>query len=320
MNSRPLVSVIIPCFNSAAFVAEAIESVLAQSYQNLEIILVDDGSSDGTIGVIEEYARNYERVHLIQRGVSSGRPGVARNAGLERASGEFVCFLDADDYWSPSRVETLLRLLLEHEDCVAAFHDIELVDEQGRFIERYLEKFSIEAKKYLSWAGGSVYRCDRQFFIFQSIHYGAIHTISVMIAADRLGRQQLRFDSRYRIGEDTDLWIRLGLAGPIVYLDEVLASYRQHPKSITRDRVRVQEEMLSLMEDNFCRVAAAMTDDEQTALRGRIASYYASLGWMYRVKYVPLKSVRAYIRAWQWSGAKINLLFAAKALFPARGV
>ncbi len=319
MTSSPLVSVVIPCFNSARYLAQAVESVLEQTYQNIELVLIDDCSTDNTVDLIESYLQRDARIRLVRRGEKGGRPGITRNAGLEHIRGIFVCFLDSDDYYYPHKIESLLNLLSERTDCVAAFHDIDLVDAKGQHIERYLRFFLDEAHEYLTRIGESVYLCGDRFYAFQSINYAAIHTNSVMIAIERFGRDNVAFDTRYKIGEDTDLWIKLGLAGPMVYLEKALASYRQHEESVTRNKIRAQEDVLLLMEQNFIRVFDSMNSAEKNALKSRIAHYYSDLGWMYRCKYVPWKSVRAYLGAWRWSGSGKHLVHALKALFPARG-
>src|SRR3712207_1908731 len=107
----PLVSVVIPCYNQAHFLGEAIESVLAQSYPNVEIIVVDDGSTDAT----SEVARSYPKVRLVRQ-ENQGLSG-ARNAGLARSEGEYVVFLDADDRLLPEALETGVEYLEARPEC-----------------------------------------------------------------------------------------------------------------------------------------------------------------------------------------------------------
>ena len=230
-----------------------------------------------------------------------------------------MCFLDHDDFYHSSKIKLLLDLLLDHPECVAAFHDVDLVDSTGVFIKRYLDHFPVDASSYLRPLGGSAYLCSEDFYAFQSIRYAAIHTSSVMIHVKRLSCNAIHFDTRYKVCDDTDLWIRLGLAGSIIYLDQPLASYRQHDTNITCDPIKVQEDALLLLENNFPRVADSLKNIERQALKARIARYYSDLGWMYRCKYVPSKSVRAYLSAWWWSGSGRDIAHALKALLPVRG-
>ncbi|WP_083518256.1 glycosyltransferase [Dechloromonas denitrificans] len=318
MPDLPLVSVVIACFNSVRYLSCTIDSVLNQTYKNIELILVDDCSTDGTVALINEYIARDQRIRLIQRKQRGGRPAITKNTGLEYITGEFVCFLDHDDYYHPKKIEYLLSILIQNPECIAAFHDIDLVDEHGNFLNKYLDNFTVEANQYLQGIGTSKYICNIRFFAFQSIKYAAIHTISIMIAIERFGRNNLSFDTRFQVCDDTDLWIRLGLSGQMIYLDESLASYRQHGTNITRNQIKVQEDALILMEYNFIRISDKINQQEKKLLANRISSYYDDLGWMYRCKKIRKKSINAYINAWKWSKSGKHLLHAIKAIFPVR--
>jgi GT2 family glycosyltransferase len=112
-EAKPLISVIMPCFNAAPYVAEAVESALCQSHGNVELIVVDDGSNDGSQGILAELAERHPgRLLLLQS--SRVGPYPARNLGLKRAKGEFIAFLDADDWWLPDTLEKLFSALAEH--------------------------------------------------------------------------------------------------------------------------------------------------------------------------------------------------------------
>src|SRR5215212_9338337 len=123
-----LVSVIIPCYNQAHFLGEAIESVLSQSYKNFEIIVVDDGSSDNT----SEVASSYEEVRLVRqenRGLSA-----ARNAGITHSEGEYLVFLDADDRLLPKALEAGLECFEAHPECALVAGHSKFIRADGSFI------------------------------------------------------------------------------------------------------------------------------------------------------------------------------------------
>ena len=109
--NKPRVSVLIPCYNAAAFLGEAIESVLQQTFQDFEIVVVDDGSTDNSAAV----AKAYPRVRCICKGHSG--ISATRNAAIAEAKGEFVAFLDADDLWAPEKLEKQLAYLDAHPQC-----------------------------------------------------------------------------------------------------------------------------------------------------------------------------------------------------------
>ena len=104
---QPLVSVIMPAYNSEKYIGKSIESVLAQDYEKFELIIVDDGSKDGTKSIVEQYAKNDIRIKLLEQanqGVSA-----ARNKGLDTATGEYVAFLDSDDLWDADNLSVMVQ-------------------------------------------------------------------------------------------------------------------------------------------------------------------------------------------------------------------
>jgi len=126
---RPTVSVIIPTYNSGRFVGHAIESVLAQSFDDLELIVVDDGSTDGTVDRVRSYG---DEVTYVTR--PNGGPGAARNHGARLASGEWLAFLDADDFWFPNKLAGQLALARRAPDLDVIVGNYHVVDEGGRLM------------------------------------------------------------------------------------------------------------------------------------------------------------------------------------------
>jgi glycosyltransferase involved in cell wall biosynthesis len=132
-GSTPRISAIIPVFNGAATLGQAIDSVLAQSSCGLELIVVDDGSTDSTPAIIESYG---DRVQHIRQ--SNAGPAAARNAGVREARGEYLAFLDADDQWLPGMVEHTIAMLESDPDCVVAYGNLLMVDSDGHGLGSYL--------------------------------------------------------------------------------------------------------------------------------------------------------------------------------------
>ena len=110
MSQKPLVSIITPAYNAARFIAETIDSVQAQTFQDWELIIADDGSKDDTLQIITQYAAGDHRIKLVRLPGNSG-PARARNAALEKATGRYVCFLDSDDIWLPNKLQVQLDFL-----------------------------------------------------------------------------------------------------------------------------------------------------------------------------------------------------------------
>ena len=158
-----LVSVIIPTFNSAQFIAEAIQSVQVQSYSNLEIILVDDCSIDDTKTIISRFAAADTRIQSIELVVNSGT-GVARNVGLEKAKGKYIAFLDADDLWKPNKLERQLEWMHTHQlPFTFSFYDC--IDEEGKSLNKLVkapERLSYHQLFFCNYVGNltGIYNVD----------------------------------------------------------------------------------------------------------------------------------------------------------------
>jgi glycosyltransferase involved in cell wall biosynthesis len=126
----PLISIITPCYNSAPFISQTIESVLAQTYQNWEMIIVDDGSTDNSYDIILAYTQQDTRIRIYQMEQNTGA-AVCRNKAIELSQGEYLAFLDSDDLWIPEKLEKQLRFMQEN-DCDFSFTEYEHIDEDGK--------------------------------------------------------------------------------------------------------------------------------------------------------------------------------------------
>ena len=124
------VSIIMPCHNGASFLHQAVESVIAQTYEDWELLIIDDASSDGSVAMAEEYCAKDSRVRLLHTKQSTGKPATPRNIGIEAAAGQFIAFLDCDDKWTPSKLEHQLPLF-EHKNCAAVFSFYKKMDKEG---------------------------------------------------------------------------------------------------------------------------------------------------------------------------------------------
>jgi glycosyltransferase involved in cell wall biosynthesis len=123
VTSNATVSVVIPCFNSAATIERALRSVEHQTTKPHEVLVVDDASSDNTVSIIEQFARTSSlNIRVIKQSVNGG-PSVARNTAWNVATSEFIAFLDADDQWHPQKLELQLGVMLANRTCVMSFHD-----------------------------------------------------------------------------------------------------------------------------------------------------------------------------------------------------
>ena len=219
------VSVLTPVFNGAMTVAAAIASVRAQSLTDWEMIVVDDGSTDGTAREVERLADHCVR---FARQVHGGT-AAARNDGLRVACGAFVAFLDADDLWTPDYLRRMTSALAARPDAVLAFATWQYVDEHGHLLPQRVTPFDgdpARAVDELTWRNSLV-------------------PSAVVVRRTALIRTG-GFDPSFRICADWDLWLRLRAEGPFVYVPGALALYRARTGSLIEDVEATEGDRLRL--------------------------------------------------------------------------
>ena len=147
MEESPLVSVIMPAYNSANFIAEAIQSVLQQTYLYWELLIIDDSSEDSTVQIIEKFILADPRIQLFQNKTNHGA-GVSRNIGIKAAQGSFIAFLDADDLWLTKKLEIQLEFMKSH-DLDMTFSSYYLINESGHELHKKIQALPILTYKKL---------------------------------------------------------------------------------------------------------------------------------------------------------------------------
>jgi len=211
MNNRPLISAIIPTYNRADLVGDAIDSILAQTYPNVEIIVVDDGSTDNTK---ERLARYGDRIRIIYQ--RNAGPSAARNRGIAASHGEFISFLDSDDLWLPVKLERQIDLLEQAGESIPCC----LSNIMMRWSDRDIASFTISSlHPPLSegiWTNPAEILATR-FVLFNQ---GAVIRRSALAAIGT-------FDESLRLLEDYEFALRLSLAGPWTFIAEPLVIWRE---------------------------------------------------------------------------------------------
>lgn len=224
----PLVSVIIPTYNCEPYIAESIDSVLLQDGVDMEIIVVNDGSTDNTKQVIAKYGN---RIKYINRPTNEG-PSAARNLAIQHASGRFIAFQDADDIWFPKKLSMELDALQRYPDARLIFTDVRLS------WHKEIVQTSASAIRLKNW-------CRRNTTPIPALYYGNLYrelvlgncicTITVLIHRDVLNKAEM-FDETLKIGEDYDLWLRIARDHPVIYLDQELCEYRLRDEGLSGPR------------------------------------------------------------------------------------
>jgi glycosyltransferase involved in cell wall biosynthesis len=258
--TNDLVSVVIPTFNRAYCLVHALDSALAQSHQSLEIIVVDDGSTDDTKKLVSDYASRDARVKYIyqeNRGVSA-----ARNRGLKAAGGDYAAFLDSDDIWKPWKLELQIACLKRLPHVGMVWTDMEAIDSQGNvFDNKYLrtmyhayrwfpnDQLFSESYPLADIAPrlddlvreGRVYAGD----IFSAMIMGnLVHTSTVLIRRSRLDKVA-GFNEDWLSGEDHDYHLRTCREGPVAFIDLAAIRYqRGMPDNLSRLKCTIAQNFL----------------------------------------------------------------------------
>ena len=217
----PLVSVCMPVYNAERYVAEAVESILGQTFGDFEFLIIDDGSTDGSRRILESFAARDPRIRLVSR-PNTGYV-VALNEMLGMARGELIARMDADDVAMPGRFERQAAYLREHPEVVAVGTSLVIIDPHGAPL----------AEKHLPEAHETIEK-----ILFETDL--AICHPSAMIRRDAL-LQLGGYKPEYCPAEDIDLWLRLAEVGRLANVPEVLIRYRQHMQSMGNSQRARQE-------------------------------------------------------------------------------
>lgn len=225
----PSLSVVIPLFNAAEFIAATLDSVLSQSRSDLECIVVDDGSEDGSPGIVEHYVKSDSRVRLLRQG--NAGPSAARNHGLAAAdpSAVYVMFLDHDDVLEPHALKKLVEALERQPGAAGAHGLVRFIDEQGDpYLPGHAENFT---RSRVNLVGGRVVRWPRE----ASTNFGVLllkdflHTPGSLLARRSCVARVGGYDPGLSWNADWDFTLRLATFADLAFLDEVVLRYRKWP-------------------------------------------------------------------------------------------
>lgn len=255
-SCRPKVSVIVPVYNAQKYLPESIRSILAQTYTDYELIIVDDGSTDQSVSVIKNFQKKHpDKITLIQK--ENGGPASARNVGIKAAAGEYIAFNDADDLWLRSKLQRQLAFFEVQSPEVGIVYTERLnFDHEGLYlVSKHRQKF----------AKGSIYR--------ELLKSNFIPNNSVMVRRKCFDVVGL-FDESLGIIEDYDMWLRIALKYQISFLPEVLSLYRLHPEGRSKNyeitlkrNIRVIRKQYAMLGDATVKI----TKEIRSALSQRLA-------------------------------------------------
>ncbi|SFS16746.1 Glycosyl transferase family 2 [Granulicella pectinivorans] len=230
----PVVDIIIPAYNAAAYLSLTIESVIAQTFQDWRIVLVDDGSTDETASIAAAYSASLGDKFLLISQQNRGLPS-ARNAAMRASSAEFLALLDADDLWLPHRLAASLAPFQEHPEIGLTYGLITRIDAKGKLLDTF--------------KGNPV---DAQGRIAPALYKRTVELPCPTITFRRSCIAAVGgFDESMRASEDRDLWFRIALRYEVAVVSEVIASYRIYPGSMSADADRMLRAQLRFIRKHY---------------------------------------------------------------------
>ena len=249
---------IIPIYNGEQYVAKAINSVLAQTYQNIEILLINDGSSDGSKAVILDYIN---LPNVVYREQSNGGVAAARNIGLRAARGELIAFLDQDDVWMPQKIELQAQYMQTHPKIGLVHANIEYIDEHSQPIE----------KRRSEWQTNASGLCFEEMFKENGI---AVLTVCI--------RRKVCIEIGYFREDvsgvdDYDYWLRVAYSHQIGHINQVLAHYRLHTHNESQNWLRQEIRLSRVLEDAISDNPVVRRDPGANTVKSRLLPIYRKI-------------------------------------------
>lgn len=223
MTSTPLVSIITPNYNGAKFLKETIESVLAQTFDNWEMLIIDDGSYDDSDKIIESYSQRDHRIKFLRTDLTKfpklvKGPGAARNTGIDASAGRYIAFLDSDDLWHKSKLERQLEFM-QHNDSVLSYSWYEIIDEQGKKVGEHTP-----LNKKLSYKD-----------LLKDCKIGCL---TAMYDSKKIGKEFINLN-KYDQYADFSLWLKITKRGYFAdCLQDKLSYYRLASGSISANKIK----------------------------------------------------------------------------------
>lgn len=314
--NRSRISILMPVYKGERFIAQSIDSVLAQSYPDIELIIINDGSPDNSAAVIQPYLAD-PRVKYIEQ--QNAGVAAARNAGIRAAAGEYIAVLDQDDLWLPDKLARQLEYLDEHPEIALVHSNIHFIDDVG-------ERIPDPEWAWVAPTCGQV--------LPEMVQRNSICTCTVLMRKRALEQAGL-FRQELAPADDWDLWLRIAARHPIGFVDAVTAYYRVHQGNESRNLLKMQKAEIRVVEtfihehpgavgDAITRTKLFSLYSEAARLLERSGRHAEARGYWLRAMRVQPVATIPYValiwgalptsqrRALAWYGGKVRGLLAGK--------
>jgi len=228
LNSQPLVSVIVPCYNHEAYVAECIQSVLNQSYPNIELIVLDDGSKDNSVEVIQKLRSSHPFIFEAQK--NKGLSATLNKAITTYATGKYIAIIASDDFWDIHKIKTQVNFMEKHPEMAMCCSNTAIVNQTSEIIGEF------DAKSF------------RVPYNFSNIALGKSFVAAVTVLTKKEIYDSVGLFDETLLIEDLDMWLRIADVYPIGFINEVTAFYRQHGSNTSSRLVAMTEARFRILD------------------------------------------------------------------------
>ncbi|MFZ1987205.1 MAG: glycosyltransferase family A protein [Desulfatitalea sp.] len=261
MNAEPLVSVIVPAYNAERYISDCLKSIISQTYQNLEIIVVDDGSTDSTPRILREYDKHIR--YFRQK--PSGGPATPRNFGISRSNGKYICFCDNDDIMIRDRIAEQVGFMQRQPEATISFCDYRNFDANGPFTESHFQTCS---QLWAIVGNSTEFVLPNASRILASENFGICGTLMFRRS---LLEQERAFDPTLIGTDDFDFYFRLARQGKVGIINQVGQMRRKHGENLSDN--------LDLMMTMAIRCRTLLRDSEKDAQTKILLNKYIATNW-----------------------------------------
>lgn len=259
-EKSPVISVILPTYNCANFLPHSIQSILSQTYNSYEIIVVDDGSTDNTKEVLNPFM---QRINYIKLEQNKGLPA-ARNIGIKSAQGKYIAFIDADDIWLPEKLQTDIEYLETYPEISMVYSKHINIGENGRPIDG-------DTRKRLPSGNIFIQLFSEQNFIITS---------SVVVKKDVFETTGLLDEQLFNC-QDWDMWLRIAFYFKAAGINKTLVKYRHNPHSLSKNRNNVLKYQKAIIDKTYNNFKGKENGINGKLYKKRLALHYAKVGRYY---------------------------------------
>lgn len=281
-------SVIVPAYNAEKYIEQTLDSILSQSYSDIEVIVIDDGSTDATADKVRKLAEGDTRVKYIYQ-QNSGGPAKPRNVGLAAAQGEYIFIFDADDIMFPGKIEKYIDIFLSNNSIDVIFSDFQVIDELGNVLaESFLHEYQ-SFRRICEHQTDNVFRLNMDSFHEEIIKANFIGTSGV---AFKRPVSPGTFDERFSSGDDILAWASFATTKRFYFIDVPFHQYRKREGSISSknveslliNKIKILAEISTLCKSSIAKKTVVEKRNE----------YLYSLGYLYRSQKKYAEAISAY--------------------------